>query len=67
MDQCKLLLVSLFSAVLSLTIALESQMGSRFLMHRSDALRVAHSTYLVLEMSQKEVEIRMLSFMFLSS
>lgn len=55
MGQCKLLLVSLFSAILPLTIALESQMENQFLIHRLYALWVAHSTHLLLEMSQKEV------------
>lgn len=55
MGQWKLLLVSLFSASLPLTIAPKSHMGSRFLIHRLDALWVAHSTHLLLEMSKKEV------------
>ena len=55
MDQCKLLLVSLFSVILPLTNALESQMGSQFLIHSLHALWVAHGTRLLLEMSQKEV------------
>lgn len=55
MGQCKLLLVSLFSVTLPLTIALESQMENQFLIHRLHALWVAHSTHLLLEMSQKEV------------
>lgn len=55
MGQCKLLLVSLLNTILPLRIALESQMGSQFLIHRLHALWVAHSTHLLLEMSQKEV------------
>lgn len=55
MGQCKLLLVSLFSVTLPLTIALESQMENQFLIHRLHALWVAHSTHLLLEVSQKEV------------
>lgn len=55
MGQCRLLLVSVCNVILVLTIALESQMGSLFLIHGLHTLWIAHSTHSWLEMSQKEV------------
>lgn len=55
MGQCRLLLVSVCNVILLLTIALESQMWSLFLIHGLHAQCVARSTHSLLEMSQKEV------------